>query len=52
MNSLRLAALFAVLLPVAASAQGNLHFVKPEVAPPAEPLRLPVRTAPAEQAYI
>ena len=52
MNSLRLAALFAVLLPVAASAQGNLQFVKPEVAPPAEPLRLPVRTAPAEQAYI
>ena len=52
MNSLRLAALFVVLLPVAASAQGNLQFVKPEVAPPAEPLRLPVRTAPAEQAYI
>ena len=52
MNSLRLAALFALLLPAAASAQGNLQFVKPEVAPPAEPLRLPVRTAPAEQAYI
>lgn len=52
MNSLRLAALVCLLLPVAVSAQGTLQFVKPEVAPPAEPLRLPVRTAPAEQAYI
>ncbi len=52
MKSLRLAAVCALLFPVAASAQGALQLVKPEVSPVAGPLRLPVRTAPAEQAYI
>lgn len=54
MNFARLA-FFALLLPaaglLAADAQ-KLQLVKPEPAPAAEPLRLPARTAPAEQAYL
>lgn len=55
MNFARLA-LFTLLLPAAglgtASAAQKLQLVKPEPAPAAEPLRLPARTAPAEQAYL
>ncbi|MEY4487723.1 MAG: hypothetical protein RIQ79_231, partial [Verrucomicrobiota bacterium] len=54
MNFARLA-LFTLLLPVAglpAAAAQKLQLVKPEPAPAAEPLRLPVRTAPAEQAFL
>lgn len=43
--------LLSLALPFAASA-ADLQLVKPEPAPPAEPLRLPARTAPAEQAFI
>jgi len=42
----------ALLLPAAAMAQAPLSTVKPEVAPPAEAIRVPARTAPAEQAFL
>ena len=43
--------LFALAVPVVALA-ADLQLVKPELAPPAEPLRLPARTTPAEQAFV
>ena len=52
MKSVRLL-LSVLLLPAALFAAGEkLQLVKPEPAPAAEPLRLPVRTAPAEQATL
>jgi RND family efflux transporter MFP subunit len=50
-----LLALLALILPAAslpAATAQKLQLVKPEPAPAAEPLRLPVRTAPAEQAFL
>lgn len=44
--------LFLALAVPGAALALDLQLVKPELAPPAEPLRLPARTAPAEQAFI